>query len=103
MKPDSGSVHVGSEDITGMESTELIPIRKRIGFVFQSSALFDSHSVGENVAFPLRRHTDKPDAEIREHSGKILEQLGLGKEYNSMPADLSGGMRKRAGLARSGA
>lgn len=101
LKPDSGSVHVGTENITGMESTELIPIRKGIGFVFQSSALFDSLSVGENVAFPLRRHTDKPDAEIRERSGKILEQLGLGKEYDSMPADLSGGMRKRAGLARA--
>ena len=101
MKPDSGSVQVDGKDITGMESTELIPIRKGIGFVFQGSALFDSLSVGENVAFPLRRHTDKPDAEIRERSGKILEQLGLGKEYDSMPADLSGGMRKRAGLARA--
>ncbi len=101
LKPDSGTIHIGSEDITRMDSTELIPVRKGIGFVFQSSALFDSISVGENVAFPLRRHTDKPDKEIRQHAQDVLEQVGLGKEYNSMPSDLSGGMRKRAGLARA--
>ena len=101
LKPDSGTIHIGREDITRMSSTELIPVRKGIGFVFQSSALFDSITVGENVAFPLRRHTDKPDEEIRRHAQNVLEQVGLGKEYNSMPSDLYGGMRKRAGLARA--
>lgn len=101
LKPDSGTIHIGREDITRMDSTELIPVRKGIGFVFQSSALFDSISVGENVAFPLRRHTDKPDQEIRQRAQNVLEQVGLGEEYNSMPSDLSGGMRKRAGLARA--
>jgi phospholipid/cholesterol/gamma-HCH transport system ATP-binding protein len=72
-----------------------------MGFLFQSAALFDSLSVGENVAFPLRRHTDKPDDEIRHQATSLLERVGLGKEYDSMPANLSGGMQKRAGLARA--
>jgi phospholipid/cholesterol/gamma-HCH transport system ATP-binding protein len=101
LKADSGSVIVNGEDITNLESNELGPTRRRIGFLFQSAALFDSISVGENVAFPLRRYTKKADAEIRGHAQSILEQLGLGKEYDSMPGDLSGGMRKRAGLARA--
>ena len=101
LKADSGSVTVNGEDITKLESNELAATRKRIGFLFQSAALFDSISVGENVAFPLRRHTRKKDAEIRSLAQSILEKVGLGKEYNSMPGDLSGGMRKRAGLARA--
>jgi len=101
LKTDSGSVVVNGEDITNLESRELGPTRRRIGFLFQSAALFDSISVGENVAFPLRRYTKKSDADIRGHAHSILEQLGLGNEYDSMPGDLSGGMRKRAGLARA--
>ena len=101
LKADSGSVIVDGEDITKLESNELASIRKHMGFLFQSAALFDSISVGENVAFPLRRHTQKADVEIRDQAQSILEMLGLGKEYDSMPGDLSGGMRKRAGLARA--
>ncbi|MEO8662772.1 MAG: ATP-binding cassette domain-containing protein [Bryobacteraceae bacterium] len=101
LKADAGSVAVNGVDITNFDSNELTETRKRIGFLFQSAALFDSISVGENVAFPLRRHTKKGDAEIREEAVAILEKVGLGKEYDSMPADLSGGMRKRAGLARA--
>jgi phospholipid/cholesterol/gamma-HCH transport system ATP-binding protein len=101
LKADSGSVIVNGLDITKLESNELAPIRRHIGFLFQSAALFDSISVGENVAFPLRRYTQKPDSEIRDNAHGILEQLGLGNEYDSMPGDLSGGMRKRAGLARA--
>jgi phospholipid/cholesterol/gamma-HCH transport system ATP-binding protein len=101
LKADTGSVSVNGEDITKLESNELAETRKHIGFLFQSAALFDSISVGENVAFPLRRHTKKKAAEIRAQAQDILEKLGLGKEYNSMPGDLSGGMRKRAGLARA--
>ena len=101
LKADSGKVLVNGEDITRFESNELAPIRKHIGFLFQSAALFDSISVGENVAFPLRRHTNKTDGEIRDQVHSILETLGLGEEYDSMPGDLSGGMRKRAGLARA--
>jgi phospholipid/cholesterol/gamma-HCH transport system ATP-binding protein len=101
LKADSGAVTVHGKDITKLNSNELAPTRRHIGFLFQSAALFDSISVGENVAFPLRRYTKKPDAEIRGHARSILEQVGLGKEYDSMPANLSGGMRKRAGLARA--
>ena len=72
-----------------------------MGLLFQSAALFDSISVGENVAFPLRRHTRRPDAEIRERARALLDDVGLGGDYDKMPADLSGGMKKRAGLARA--
>jgi phospholipid/cholesterol/gamma-HCH transport system ATP-binding protein len=101
LKADSGAVIVNGKDITKLESNELATTRRHMGFLFQSAALFDSISVGENVAFPLRRHTQKADAEIRRQAHGILEQLGLGQEYDSMPGDLSGGMRKRAGLARA--
>jgi phospholipid/cholesterol/gamma-HCH transport system ATP-binding protein len=72
-----------------------------MGFLFQNAALFDSISVGENVAFPLRRHTRFPDAEIRQRARQKLADVGLDSAYDAMPADLSGGMRKRAGLARA--
>lgn len=101
IKADRGAVIVGGQDITRLDSRALGPTRKHMGFLFQSAALFDSISVGENVAFPLRRQNQMPDSEIRDRAQSILEKLGLGKEYNSMPADLSGGMRKRAGLARA--
>ena len=76
-------------------------MRQRIGLLFQNAALFDSISVGENVAFPMRRHTEASDAEIRERATHLLAQVGLERDYDKMPADLSGGMRKRAGLARA--
>lgn len=101
LKADSGSVRVNGDDIATLSSDDLADKRKRIGFLFQSAALFDSISVGENVAFPLRRRARKSPAEVRERAQSILETLGLGKEYDSMPGDLSGGMRKRAGLARA--
>ncbi|MFO7694044.1 MAG: ABC transporter ATP-binding protein [Vicinamibacterales bacterium] len=101
LKPDDGRVFVEGEDVTHMASRELARVRKRIGFLFQNSALFDSITVGENVAFPLRRHTGLSDAEIRERALFKLGQVGLERDYDKMPADLSGGMRKRAGLARA--
>jgi phospholipid/cholesterol/gamma-HCH transport system ATP-binding protein len=72
-----------------------------MGFLFQNAALFDSMSVGENVAFPMRRHTDWSDGEIRERAQRKLETVGLDKDFDKMPGDLSGGMKKRAGLARA--
>jgi phospholipid/cholesterol/gamma-HCH transport system ATP-binding protein len=101
IKPDAGAVIVEGEDITPMSSRDLTRVRRRIGFLFQNAALFDSITVGENVAFPLRRHTDLADAEIRSRAGTLLAQVGLERDYDKMPADLSGGMRKRAGLARA--
>jgi phospholipid/cholesterol/gamma-HCH transport system ATP-binding protein len=101
MKPDEGQVFIDGEDITAFASRDLSRVRKKIGFLFQSAALFDSISVGENVAFPLRRHTKLPDAEIRARVRQRLADVGLDEEYDTMPSDLSGGMRKRAGLARA--
>jgi len=101
LKADSGTIQVGCRDITKLESNDLVETRKKMGFLFQSAALFDSISVGENVAFPLRRNTTAPDGEIREKARALLEKVGLGEEYDSLPGDLSGGMRKRAGLARA--
>jgi phospholipid/cholesterol/gamma-HCH transport system ATP-binding protein len=101
LKPDSGSIFIGGKEIAGLDSRGLVPVRKSIGFLFQNAALFDSISVGENIAFPLRRHMDYGDDEIRDRVQRKLAQVGLEREYDKMPADLSGGMRKRAGLARA--
>jgi phospholipid/cholesterol/gamma-HCH transport system ATP-binding protein len=101
LRPDGGHVFVEDAEINTLKGPELSRVRKKIGFLFQNAALFDSISVGENVAFPLRRHTDLADAEIRKRATAKLDAVGLGGEYDKMPADLSGGMRKRAGLARA--
>ena len=101
MKPDSGNVLVFGEDVPSLSRRDLARVRKGIGFLFQNAALFDSISVGENVAFPMRRHTTLSEGEIRDRVQQKLESVGLGNEANKMPADLSGGMRKRAGLARA--
>jgi phospholipid/cholesterol/gamma-HCH transport system ATP-binding protein len=101
MKPDSGRVIVDGQDITALDRRGLAKARQGIGFLFQNAALFDSITVGENVAFPLRRHTALKEAEIRARVLAKLEQVGLARDYDKMPADLSGGMKKRAGLARA--
>ena len=94
-------VFVDDRDITRLAPPQLADVRKHMGFLFQNGALFDSISVGENVAFPMRRHTDWDDAEIRERVTAKLADVGLEKDYDKMPADLSGGMKKRAALARA--
>jgi len=101
VRPDSGRVFVGDDEISSLSGADLARVRTGIGFLFQNAALFDSISVGENVAFPLRRHTKLRDAEIRSRVREKLAAVGLEKEYDKMPAALSGGMRKRAGLARA--
>ena len=101
VRPDRGRVFVGGDEISALSGPELSRVRRRIGFLFQNAALFDSISVGENVAFPMRRHTKMKDPEIRKRALERLEAVGLEHEYDKMPADLSGGMRKRAGLARA--
>jgi phospholipid/cholesterol/gamma-HCH transport system ATP-binding protein len=101
VRPDSGRVFIGNDEISALSGPPLSEVRKKMGFLFQSAALFDSISVGENVAFPLRRHTQLPDAEIRERAKQKLAAVGLERDYDKMPATLSGGMRKRAGLARA--
>jgi phospholipid/cholesterol/gamma-HCH transport system ATP-binding protein len=101
VQPDQGRVFVGADEISALKGSELSRVRRRLGFLFQNAALFDSISVGENVAFPMRRHTDLGDADIVARARDKLTAVGLEKEFDKMPAALSGGMRKRAGLARA--
>lgn len=101
LKPDSGKVLVHGKNVGALDRRELSEIRRCMGFLFQNAALFDSITVGENVAFPLRRHTDWPEKKIREAAESKLANVGLGNDYDKMPAELSGGMKKRAGLARA--
>jgi len=99
--PDSGRVIVEDEDITDHPEEELYRVRKKFGMLFQSGALFDSMTVFENVAFPLREHTEMSEDEIARAVREKLELVNLPNTEQLMPVDLSGGMRKRVGLARS--
>jgi phospholipid/cholesterol/gamma-HCH transport system ATP-binding protein len=99
--PDNGRVIVEEEDITDLPEEELYRVRKKFGMLFQSGALFDSMTVFENVAFPLREHTDMSEDEIARAVREKLELVNLPNTEHLMPVDLSGGMRKRVGLARS--
>jgi phospholipid/cholesterol/gamma-HCH transport system ATP-binding protein len=101
LHPDAGRVVVQGQDVSRLRGQELAGVRRSMGFLFQNSALFDSITVGENVAFPLRRHTDWDDRKIRDAAKAKLADVGLEKDFDKMPADLSGGMKKRAGLARA--
>jgi phospholipid/cholesterol/gamma-HCH transport system ATP-binding protein len=101
VRPDRGRIFVDDQEITALGPRGLAAVRKRMGFLFQNAALFDSMSVGENVAFPLRRHTDLPEREILARAREKLAAVGLAGDFDKMPAELSGGMRKRVGLARA--
>lgn len=101
LKPDSGQILVDNVDISKLNDKELNEIRKNFGMLFQDAALFDSMNVGENVAFPLREHTKKKEKEIEEIVRERLNAVGLSGVENKMPSELSGGMRKRVGLARA--
>lgn len=101
MKPDSGQILVEGQDIVGMSASELSEIRTSFGVVFQGVAPFDSMTVFENVALPLREKTKLSKKEIRERVLESLEQFGLTGHENKYPAQLSGGMLKRVGLARA--
>lgn len=101
LKPDSGEVIVEGENIAGVPERKLGALRKRVGVLFQSGALFDSMSVEENIAFPLREAGVKKPAELRERVAEALAMVDLAGEEKKMPSSLSGGMRKRVGLART--
>jgi phospholipid/cholesterol/gamma-HCH transport system ATP-binding protein len=102
IQPDEGAIYVGNQNIVGMDEDGLSKVRSRMGFLFQSAALFDSFSLHDNLAVPLKRLWEqKPAEEIEAIVQKNLDDVGLGKDGRKMPAELSGGMRKRAGLARA--
>jgi phospholipid/cholesterol/gamma-HCH transport system ATP-binding protein len=99
--PDSGDVLVHGESIPNMTDDELFECRKKFGLLFQDGALFGSMNVYDNIAFPLRQHTDKGEDEIAEICNRRLKEVGLAEATYKMPNELSGGMRKRAGFARA--
>ncbi len=101
LKPDKGSVIVDSADLSMLDENGLDEIRKKFGMLFQSAALFDSMKVWENVGFGLKRHTRMTDPEIKEVAVQKLRKVGLVGVEDVMPSELSGGMRKRVGLARA--
>src|SRR5215212_5166238 len=101
LKPDKGCVYVTDRDITTMKDVELNQFRRRFGMAFQEGALFDSMSVFENIAFPLRRHTKMTEAQIRERVEECLEDVHLHGVEKRRPSELSGGMRRRVGFARA--
>lgn len=101
IKPDRGQVLIDGADIIGLSEKEINEVRKKFGMLFQEAALFDSMTVGENVAFPLREQTKLKETEIRQIVADRLHAVGLSGVEGKMPAELSGGMRKRVGLARA--
>ena len=101
LQPDSGTVRVDGEDITAMDERNLLRVRRKYGMLFQMAALFDSLTVEENVGFVLRRQGLESEAEIRRRVAEALEMVELPGIGHKMPSELSGGMRKRVGLARA--
>jgi phospholipid/cholesterol/gamma-HCH transport system ATP-binding protein len=102
IQPDAGGLRVFGRAIERLSEEELLPIRRRMGYVFQGAALFDSLSVRENVAYPLREHTSLGEAEIEERVIGNLSVVGLSSDVlDLLPSELSGGMRKRVGIARA--
>jgi phospholipid/cholesterol/gamma-HCH transport system ATP-binding protein len=99
--PDAGDVLVHGESVPNMTDDELFEVRKKFGLLFQDGALFGSMNLYDNVAFPLRQHTDKGEEEIGEIVNRRLREVGLMEAVYKMPNELSGGMRKRAGFARA--
>jgi phospholipid/cholesterol/gamma-HCH transport system ATP-binding protein len=101
LKPDHGEIWVDGDEITRLREADLSIVRRKMGFLFQDAALFDSFTLYENLALPLHRLTDKTQDEIDSIVDGVLGQVGLAGDKQKMPSDLSGGMRKRAGLARA--
>jgi phospholipid/cholesterol/gamma-HCH transport system ATP-binding protein len=100
-KPDSGQILFENEDILPLNELQLVPIRNKIGYVFQNGALFDSLSVQDNLAYPLREHTQLSDTQILAKVNEMLKRVDMEGSNKLFPSELSGGMQKRAGLARA--
>lgn len=101
MQPNAGEIWIEGENIIGLSERKLAAIRRKVGILFQGGALFDSMTVEENIAFPLREAGERDPSVIREQVNEILEVIELEGEQDKMPVNLSGGMKKRVGLARS--
>ena len=101
LRPDEGEVWIDGVEISEMKERELGSVRRKVGMMFQGGALFDSFTVGENVAFPLREAGVRDEEEIERRAGEALEIVGLAGQEDKLPAELSGGMRKRVALARA--
>ncbi|HMD05889.1 MAG TPA: ABC transporter ATP-binding protein [Candidatus Acidoferrum sp.] len=100
-KPNSGSILVQGQEITSLDLQAMNEIRKKMGFLFQGAALYDSLTVEQNVAFPLKRHTKMSKSERRDRVKELLASVGMEGAFKKMPSDISGGMQKRVGLARA--
>jgi len=101
LRPDAGKIWIDKDEISTLETEGLSRVRRKMGFLFQDAALFDSLTLYENLALPLHRLTSKSQEEIDSDVDKVLRQVGLAADKKTMPSELSGGMRKRAGLARA--
>jgi phospholipid/cholesterol/gamma-HCH transport system ATP-binding protein len=101
LKPDQGKIWIEQDEITTLGESGLSKVRRKLGFLFQDAALFDSLTLCENLKLPLERLTDKSEEEVDFEVVRVLRQVGLENDRYKMPAELSGGMRKRAGLARA--
>jgi phospholipid/cholesterol/gamma-HCH transport system ATP-binding protein len=101
LKPDQGKIWIEQDEITHLKESELSRVRRKMGFLFQDAALFDSLTLYENLALPLKRLTGKSPEEVDFIIDRVLRQVGLAGDKKKMPSELSGGMRKRAGLARA--
>jgi len=100
-QPDSGSIRIQGQEIKDLEADQLNEVRKKIGFLFQQAALYDSLTVEENVAFPLNRHSKMSDAERKGRVNELLTSVGMEHDLQKMTSEISGGMKKRVGLARA--
>ena len=101
LRPDAGKIWIEQDEISTLRPEDLSRVRRKMGFLFQDAALFDSITLYENLALPLLRLTTKSQQEIDSSVDKVLRQVGLAADKKTMPSELSGGMRKRAGLARA--
>ena len=99
--PDGGSIQIADKEITQLDENQLNEVRKRVGFLFQQAALYDSLTVEDNVAFPLTRHTKMSSAERNNRVHELLADVGMVRDLGKMPSEISGGMQKRVGLARA--
>ena len=100
-EPDAGSIRILGQEVRDLKTDQLNAVRKKVGFLFQQAALYDSLTIEENVSFPLNRHTKLSSDERRDRARKLLAKVGMEQDLGKMPSQVSGGMQKRVGLARA--